>query len=144
LMVNKKRIKTSRQLGIPLLKAAQIIYEKYLDHPCRRKNRVLPVLSNQKMNAYLKEIADLCGINQRLSTHLARHTFATTVALAHHVPIEVTSAILGHSTIQMTQVYARMQTKRLKEEMKKLDKVLDGEKADRPVELSEMPCFCLN
>ncbi|TSA37708.1 MAG: site-specific integrase [Porphyromonadaceae bacterium] len=124
--VSKKRRKTKRQLSIPLLKTAQSLVEKYQKHPCRKLNRIFPVLSNQKMNAYLKEVGDLCGITKEISSHLARHTFATTVALANNMPIEVLSQILGHSTIPMTQHYARMNTSRLTAEMKKLDLVLDG------------------
>ncbi len=61
-----------------------------------------PLPSNQKMNAYLKEIADRCGINKNLSTHIARHTFATTVTLANGIPIEIVSKMLGHSNIELT------------------------------------------
>ena len=69
---------------------------------------MLPVLSNQKMNAYLKEIADIAGITKNLTTHAARHTFATTVTLANNVSIENVSKMLGHKTIRMTQHYARI------------------------------------
>ena len=85
------------------------LIDKYRDHPkCEKTGHVFPVLSNQKMNAYLKEIADLCGINKNLSTHTARHTFATTVTLANQVSIEVVSKMLGHSSINMTKKYARV------------------------------------
>jgi site-specific recombinase XerD len=67
---------------------AQQILETYLDHPvCREKDKALPILSNQKMNQYLKEIADACQINKRLTFHIARHTFATTITLGNGVPI---------------------------------------------------------
>jgi site-specific recombinase XerD len=69
---------------------------------------MLPVLSNQKMNAYLKEIADIAGITKNLTTHAARHTFATTVTLANNVSIENVSKMLGHKTIRMTLHYARI------------------------------------
>ncbi|HBB90989.1 MAG: hypothetical protein A2X22_03225 [Bacteroidetes bacterium GWF2_49_14] len=127
-MITKKRKKTHRQLSIPLLATAVQLVEKYRKNPCRKMNRVFPVLSNQKMNAYLKEVGDLCGITKEISSHLARHTFATTIALANNMPIEVLSPILGHSTIPMTQHYARMNTARMKAEMEKLDKVLNGGK----------------
>lgn len=73
---------------------------------------LLPVLSNQKINAYLKEIADLCGIKKRLSYHLARHTFAT-MSLSKGVPIESVSKMLGHTNIKTTQIYARITNKKL-------------------------------
>jgi len=142
--VSKKRKKTNRQLSIPLLNVAQTLVEKYKNHPCRFVNRIFPVLSNQKMNAYLKEVGDLCGIKQEISSHLARHTFATTVALANNVPIEVVSRLLGHSTIPMTQVYARMNTSRLTAEMKKLDLVLDGSKKIDPEPMKALLIFNLN
>ena len=71
------------------------------------------MLSNQKYNAYLKEIADLCGITKNLTTHLARHTFATTVTLNNDVPIESVSKMLGHSSLSMTKIYARLLDKRV-------------------------------
>ncbi|MFA5814262.1 MAG: site-specific integrase, partial [Bacteroidales bacterium] len=142
--VSKKRKKTKRQLSIPLLKPAQSLVEKYQKHPCRKLNRIFPVLSNQKMNAYLKEVGDLCGITKEISSHLARHTFATTVALANNMPIEVLSHLLGHSTIPMTQLYARMNTSRLTAEMKKLDLVLDGSKEIDPEPMKALLNFNLN
>jgi len=126
-MITKKRRKTHSQLSIPLLATAQQLVEKYKKHPCRKENRVFPVVTNQKMNAYLKEVGDLCGIAKEISSHLARHTFATTIALSHEVPIEVVSKLLGHSTIAMTQHYARMNTTRIKMEMAKLDHLLQGD-----------------
>jgi integrase len=74
------RQKTDTSTGIPLLPPALEILEKYKDHPqCLNEERLLPVLSNQKMNSYLKEIADQCGITKKMTMHTARHTFATTV-----------------------------------------------------------------
>ncbi len=72
------------------------------------KNRVLPLLSNQKMNAYLHEIADICGINKQMTYHTARHTFATTVTLTNGVPIETVSKMLGHRNLKTTQHYAKI------------------------------------
>ena len=80
----------------------------------------MPVPSNQKMNAYLKEISDLCGINKKLTTHAARHTFATTVTLANHVSMESVSKMLGHKSIKMTQRYSRIVDKLLQNDMEKL------------------------
>jgi site-specific recombinase XerD len=109
LWIKKKRQKTKNWCNIPLLAPAIKILEKYKNYPqCIEEGRVLPVLTNQKMNAYLKEIADITGIKKSLSTHTARHTFATTVTLANQVSMEVVSKMLGHSSIDMTKKYARV------------------------------------
>ena len=136
--------KTKKQLTIPLLKPAILLIDKYGVHPCRKLNRIFPVPSNQKMNAYLKEVGDLCGIQKEITSHLARHTFATTIALANGVPIEVVSQILGHSSIPMTQHYARMVTSRLTDEMEKLDGVLGKAKKDTPPPMKELYHTSLN
>ena len=78
------------------------------DPACINANKVLPVLSNQRMNSYLKEIADICGITKVLTFHMARHTFATTVTLSNGVPIESVSKMLGHNSIKTTQHYAKV------------------------------------
>lgn len=78
---------------------------------------MLPVLSNQKMNAYLKEIADVCGINKELTFHIARHTFATTITLNNGVPIETVSKMLGHTNLKTTQHYAKLLDTRISEDM---------------------------
>jgi len=78
---------------------------------------LLPVLSNQKSNAYLKEIADLCGIKKNLTTHLARHTFATTVTLSNGVGIESVSKMLGHTSIKTTQHYAKILDSKVSDDM---------------------------
>jgi site-specific recombinase XerD len=82
--------------------------------------RLLPVSSNQKMNAYLKEIADLCGIAKNLTTHLARHTFATTVTLSSGVPIETVSKMLGHCDLKTTQIYSKVVDRKVADDMKHL------------------------
>jgi len=108
------RTKTSAPSNVPLLPAAIQIIEKYQEHSyCKAKNRLLPVLSNQKMNSYLKEIADCCGIRKELTFHTARHTFATTVTLNNHVPIETVSKMLGHRNISATQHYAKLLDKKI-------------------------------
>lgn len=86
------------------------------------EGRVLPVLSNQKMNAYLKEIADLCEISKKMTYHIARHTFATTVTLSNGVPIETVSKMLGHRNLKTTQHYARILDIKISEDMKELRK----------------------
>ena len=103
------RQKTNSSSHIPLLPPAMQVIEKYRDHPkAINSEKLLPMLSNQKMNAYLKEIADLCSINKELTFHIARHTFATTVTLTNGVPIESVSKMLGHKKIQTTQHYAKI------------------------------------
>ena len=93
--IKSKRTKTDTGFTIPLLPTAMNIIEKYKDHPqAVVKNCVIPVLSNQKSNAYLKEIADCCNIKKNLTTHLARHTFSTTVTLTNGVPIETVGKML--------------------------------------------------
>jgi len=104
-----RRQKTDHPVKIPLLPSALRIIKKYAFHPqCLHSGRVLPVLSNQKMNAYLKEIADVCGLHRMLTFHIARHTFATTVTLSNGVPIETVSKMLGHRDLKTTQLYAKV------------------------------------
>lgn len=104
-----------------MLNAAKKILNKYSNVPeLMDRGVLLPVLSNQKMNAYLKEIADVCGIDKPISTHSARHTYATTVALENNIPLEVVSKTLGHSNIKMTQRYARTTENLIKKNMLKI------------------------
>ena len=125
--IKKKRQKTKNWCHIPLLEPAVQLMNKYKDHPvCQKKGIVFPVLTNQKMNSYLKEIADVCGINKKLSTHTARHTFATTVTLANHISIEVVSKMLGHSSINMTKKYARVVDDLISRDMKKIQDKYNG------------------
>lgn len=116
------RQKTKTNVNVPLLPMAEKIlrkYEgKYLD------GELLPILSNQKTNAYLKEIADICGIEKNLTFHLARHTFATTMTLGKGVPIESVSKMLGHTNIQTTQIYARITNEKISHDMDNLAKNL--------------------
>ena len=114
----KNRQKTDTASKIPLLPTAQEIISKYENHPvCVNENRLLPILSNQKMNAYLKEIADVCGIKKDLTFHIARHTFATTVTLSNGVPLETVSKMLGHTNLKTTQHYAKILDKKISEDM---------------------------
>ena len=106
LWIRKARQKTNQMCNIPVLSIPQRILRKYEDNAeCIKKGVLLPVISNQRMNAYLKEIVDLCSITKRLTTHVARHTAATVVFLANDVSMENVSKILGHSNIRMTQHY---------------------------------------
>lgn len=109
LWIRKPRQKTKNMCNIPLLDIPQEILRKYADHPtCRKKGVLLPVPCNQKMNSYLKEIADICMIRKNLTTHCARHSYATSVCLANDVSLENVAKMLGHSNIKMTQHYARV------------------------------------
>jgi len=116
-----KRSKTDTRSSTPLLPMALAILDKYEEHSDVSNNRkLLPVLTNQKMNAYLKEIAVICQITKNLTFHLARHTFATTVTLTNGVPIESVSKMLGHKSLRTTQHYAKILDKKLSEDMKTL------------------------
>jgi site-specific recombinase XerD len=119
--IKTKRTKTNTRSNIPLLATAEAILEKYSEHPDVVQSQfLLPVLSNQKMNAYLKEIADVCEINKNLTFHLARHTFATTVTLTNGVPIESVSKMLGHKSLKTTQHYAKILDRKVSEDMQAL------------------------
>lgn len=84
----------------------------------------MPAISNQKYNDYLKEIAALCGFHKTITTHSARHTFATTVTLENGVPIETVSKMLAHGSLRVTQIYARITRKKVSEDMRDLRKKL--------------------
>ena len=112
------RQKTESASKIPILPITQMIIDKYSDHPkSNNEDRLLPVLTNQKMNAYLKEIAGVCEIEKELTFHIARHTFATTVTLTNGVPIESVSKMLGHKNLKTTQHYAKVLDKKVSEDM---------------------------
>lgn len=124
MVIRKQRQKTGVWYNVPLLPVAKQILDKYENKPFP-DNQLLPVPSNVKMNAYLKEIADVCGINKNLTTHLARHTFATTITLANNVSIESVSKMLGHKNIKMTQHYAKILEKTVVREMGELSSKLN-------------------
>ena len=113
------RQKTESASKIPVLPVTQMIIDKYENHPqAVNGDKLLPILSNQKMNAYLKEIAAVCEIEKELTFHIARHTFATTVTLTNGVPIESVSKMLGHKNLRTTQHYAKVLDKKVSEDMK--------------------------
>lgn len=118
LWIHTKRKKTATPVKIPLLPKALEVIQKYENSPQAVVNgKLLPRLSNQKMNSYLKELAYLCKINKNLTSHVARHTFATTVTLSNGVPIETVSKLLGHTKMATTQIYARVLEKKVSEDM---------------------------
>lgn len=124
LWIITKRQKTNTDVNVPLLDIPKMILEKYKGK--LPNGKVLPIISNQKLNAYLKEIADVCGIKKNLTFHLARHTFATTTTLAKGVPIETVSKMLGHTNIETTQIYARITNNKISNDMQGLDKKFVG------------------
>jgi len=119
--IKSTRCKSHIEFMIPLLSIPLSIIEKYNDYP-RRSNdgSVLPSMSNQKYNTYLKELAFLTGIKKNLTSHIGRHTFATTVTLNEGVPLEIVSKMLGHSNTRTTQVYAKVLEKGIQAGMQKL------------------------
>ncbi|GIL24484.1 MAG: transposase [Bacteroidota bacterium] len=125
--ISTQRKKTDTSSKIPLLKPALAILQKYEREPlCISKGVLLPMPSNQKMNAYLKEIADLCGITKKMTFHTARHTFATTITLTNGVPIETVGKMLGHRNLKTTQHYAKILDKKVSDDMMMLRNKLES------------------
>ncbi len=121
LWVSYRREKTSKPIRVPLLPKALEILEKYKGNKRSAIHCTLfPKISNQKLNTYLKEIADVCGIKKNLTFHMARHTFATTVTLSNGMPIETVSKLLGHSKIATTQIYAKVIERKVSDDMQRL------------------------
>lgn len=124
--IYSKRAKTTSTVKIPLLPDALEIINRYAAHKrCIETNKLLPVLSNQKMNAYLVEIADVCYIEKKITMHIARHTFATTITLNNGVPMETVSKMLGHSHLKTTQHYAKLQDEKIGYDMNQLSKIIN-------------------
>ncbi len=113
--INTHRQKTDTKVVVPLMSIPKMILEKYKGK--LKNGQILPVISNQKTNCYLKEIADICGIKKVMTSHLARHTFATTTTLSAGVPIETVSRMLGHTNIATTQIYARITNEKISKDM---------------------------
>lgn len=127
-----QREKTSTPVRIPILRQAQKLIDKYKDHPRSiNKGTIFPLISNQKLNSYLKELADLCGITKNLTFHVARHTFATTVTLTNGVPIESVSKMLGHADLKTTQIYAKVVEKKISDDMINLENKLAENKKSK-------------
>ncbi|WP_367278100.1 site-specific integrase [uncultured Algibacter sp.] len=125
-----KREKTDEQVKVPILPKAWAILEKYraIQEKDFTTNNVLPINSNQKSNAYLKEITKACGIRKNISFHVARHTFATTVMLSNGVSIETVSKLLGHAKLSTTQIYARVVETKISEDIQNLLKRFESKK----------------
>lgn len=123
--IHKQRQKTDVEFFVPLLELPLALIEKYKDHPsCKQSGKILPVFVNQKMNAYIKEIADFCGIKKHLTMHIARYTFATTVTLANNIKLENVSKMLGHTTTRMTEHYAHVLNESLANDMDKISNII--------------------
>lgn len=116
LWIMTSRAKTAIRANVPVLPTVENIISKYKN----QQKGLIPKISNQKMNAYLKEIADVCGINKHLTWYVARHTFATTVTLGNGVRLENVSAMMGHTNTKQTQHYAKVLDVNIMEDMEKL------------------------
>ena len=126
--IHKARQKTKNVCSIPYLESARAIAEKYKGHPlCEKRGVLLPVISNQRMNSYLGEIAGICGINKPLTMHIARHSFAC-LALANGVSMEIIARMLGHSDIRTTKIYAKVIDKSIAEQMSGLSAKFGSQK----------------
>jgi len=124
--ITGQRKKSEQFYGVPLLPKATAVLNKYKDDTqALSAGKCLPVYTNQKVNAYLKEIAKLCGIEKNMTFHLARHTFATTVTLGNDVPIESVSEMLGHTSLRTTQIYAKVIKKKVSRDMRALRSKLE-------------------
>ncbi len=125
--ISARRQKNEQPLKIPLLDNALLILKKHTRY-ADENDRLLPVYSNQKINVYLKEIAQIAQIPKKLTFHSARHTFATTVTLSNNVPIETVSKLLGHSRLNTTQIYARVVEQKVSSDMMELRYKLNSKK----------------
>ncbi len=127
LWIKTCRQKTTIPVNVPVLNQPERIIEAYQGNiRAAARGTIFPKLSNQKMNSYLKELAELCGISKVLTFHMARHTFATTVTLVNGVPIETVSKLLGHTSMRSTQVYAKVIERKVSEDMAALKGKLKG------------------
>ena len=121
LWIRTTRQKTDTKVNVPLLPQAIAILDKYKNKPAvMHEDSILPYISNQKVNDYLKEIAVLCGIKKNMTFHLARHTFATTVTLNNGIPIETVSKMLGHTKLTTTQIYVHVLDRKISNDMQVL------------------------
>lgn len=120
--ISTKRQKTNTNVELPLLDVPLKIMDKYKNE--RKGVELLPVMSNQKLNAYLKELADICGIKKRLTHHVARHSFSVSIMLDNGASMEALSKVLGHKNIKTTQLYGKVTNMKVHKEMTTLSKKL--------------------
>lgn len=122
------RVKTKVRASIPILPPAQLILDKYKDDiQCNAAGKVIPVISNQKFNSYLKEIAAVCKITKPISAHIGRHSFSVSVTLTNGVPIETVSKMLGHTSLKTTSLYAKVVDTKISEDMSKIEEKLKSQ-----------------
>ena len=122
------RIKTKVRASIPLLPSAQSILDKYRNAPdCVAEGKILPTISNQKFNTYMKEVATICKIDKPCSAHIGRHSFSVSVTLSNGVPLETVSKMLGHSNLKTTQLYAKVVDTKISEDMSKIEAKLKSQ-----------------
>jgi site-specific recombinase XerD len=114
-----KRQKTGSKSHVPLLDIPNRILHKHCNvEDILANETIFKLISNQKINAYLKEIADVCRIEKCLTFHMARHTFATTITISNGVPIETVSKMLGHKDLRSTQHYAKIVDEKVGNDMR--------------------------
>ncbi|WP_217607208.1 site-specific integrase, partial [Chitinophaga sp. GbtcB8] len=131
LWVKTGRIKTDVRESVPLLPIALLILEKYKGHPCRiREGKLVPIYSNQYYNRCLKEIAEKCNIRADLTTHYARHTFATTITLENEVPLVTVAKMLGLKSVRTAEKYAKATQRKISRNMSRLQHELFDEKGN--------------
>lgn len=130
--ISVRRKKTNTPVRVPLLKEAQEILKKYANHPRENETILLPIFSNQKVNAHLKTIAKKIKLNKHLTYHVARHTFATTITLLNDVPLETVSKLLGHTKLSTTQKYARVVEKKISSDFQKLKMTMALNEKNKP------------
>jgi site-specific recombinase XerD len=129
LWIETTRVKTNTAVRLPLLEVPETIISKYkTDIRAQSIDKLFPKISNQKLNSYLKEIADVCDIKKNLTFHMARHTFATTITLTNGVPIESVSKMLGHTKLTTTQIYAKVIESKVSDDMNQLRNILNTKK----------------
>lgn len=127
--IKTTRAKTDTPVNVPLLKPAEALLEKFTKDGAGQRDTVFPRVTNQEMNRSLKIIAEVCGIQKYLTFHLARHTFATTIALMNGVPIETISKLLGHAKLSTTMIYAKVTQTKVGMDMHLLQNRLDKNKS---------------
>jgi integrase len=126
------RQKSTQPVRIPLLPKAEELIAKYRTDPrAIYSGTLFPTISNQRLNSYLKELASLASIDSKITFHVARHTFATTVALMNGLPIETLSKILGHSKITTTQIYAKVLHQKVSSDMTNLRMVIKAKEEEK-------------
>lgn len=128
------RQKTDMRVALPLLEPAKAIVDRYYTyHEGKKSRRLFPVPANQAINRYLKEIAKEAGIDKKITFHMARHTFATTITLQNGIPIETVSKMLGHAAISTTQIYAKVVDNKVMDDMASLKKLFSTTTEESPV-----------